>query len=203
SFTVKFSNCNRKRKVQYESSEPADFKVDEDGTVYAVRSFPLTAEQAKFLIYAQDQETQEKWQVAVNLSLEPTLTEEPAKDPHEIEEIVFPRQLAKHSGSLQRQKRDWVIPPINLPENSRGPFPQELVRIRSDRDKNLSLRYSVTGPGADQPPTGIFIINPISGQLSVTKPLDRELIARFHLRAHAVDINGNQVENPIDIVINT
>ncbi|CAO2593366.1 CDH2, partial [Lemmus lemmus] len=67
---------------------------------------------------------------------------------------------------------DWVIPPINLPENSRGPFPQELVRIRSDRDKNLSLRYSVTGPGADQPPTGIFIINPISGQLSVTKPLD-------------------------------
>lgn len=79
SFPVKFSNCNRKRKVQYESSEPADFKVDEDGTVYAVRSFPLTAEQAKFLIYAQDQETQEKWQVAVNLSLEPTLTEEPAK----------------------------------------------------------------------------------------------------------------------------
>lgn len=69
---MKFSNCNRKRKVQYESSEPADFKVDEDGTVYAVRSFPLTAEQAKFLIYAQDKETQEKWQVAVNLSREPT-----------------------------------------------------------------------------------------------------------------------------------
>uniref|UniRef100_I3LZX0 Cadherin-2 n=1 Tax=Ictidomys tridecemlineatus TaxID=43179 RepID=I3LZX0_ICTTR len=202
SFTVKFSNCNGKRKVQYESSEPADFKVDEDGMVYAVRSFPLSSEHAKFLIYAQDKETQEKWQVAVKLSLKPTLTEESTKESHEIEEIVFPRQSTKHSGYLQRQKRDWVIPPINLPENSRGPFPQELVRIRSDRDKNLSLRYSVTGPGADQPPTGIFIINPISGQLSVTKPLDRELIARFHLRAHAVDINGNQVENPIDIVIN-
>ncbi|KAJ0065379.1 hypothetical protein NL108_009543, partial [Boleophthalmus pectinirostris] len=74
--------------------------------------------------------------------------------------------------------------------------------IRSDRDKNRLLRYSVTGPGADQPPTGIFIINPISGQLSVTKPLDREHISNFHLRAHAVDLNGNQVENPIDIVIN-
>lgn len=81
SFPVKFSNCNRKRKVKYESSEPADFKVDEDGTVYAVRSFPLSAEQAKFLIYAQDKETQEKWQVAVNLSLEPSLTEEPMKVP--------------------------------------------------------------------------------------------------------------------------
>ncbi|EPY79126.1 cadherin-2 [Camelus ferus] len=238
---VKFSNCNGKRKVQYESSEPADFKVDEDGMVYAVRSFPLSSEHSKFLIYAQDKETQEKWQVAVKLSLKPASPEESvkvsididvfsenvflilrnvflyfnAKEPREIEEIVFPRQLTKHNGYLQRQKRDWVIPPINLPENSRGPFPQELVRvtslfearhqearIRSDRDKNLSLRYSVTGPGADQPPTGIFIINPISGQLSVTKPLDRELIARFHLRAHAVDINGNQVENPIDIVIN-
>uniref|UniRef100_A0A3B4AKX7 Cadherin domain-containing protein n=1 Tax=Periophthalmus magnuspinnatus TaxID=409849 RepID=A0A3B4AKX7_9GOBI len=75
-------------------------------------------------------------------------------------------------------------------------------QIRSDRDKNRLLRYSVTGPGADQPPTGIFIINPISGQLSVTKPLDREHISNFHLRAHAVDLNGNQVENPIDIVIN-
>ncbi|MGH0157433.1 UNVERIFIED_CONTAM: hypothetical protein FKN15_055932 [Acipenser sinensis] len=77
-----------------------------------------------------------------------------------------------------------------------------LDSIRSDRDKNRSLRYSVTGPGADQPPTGIFIINPISGELSVTKPLDREQISNFHLRAHAVDLNGNQVENPIDIVIN-
>lgn len=52
-----------------------------------------------------------------------------AKESREIEEIVFPRQLTKHNGYLQRQKRDWVIPPINLPENSRGPFPQELVRV--------------------------------------------------------------------------
>lgn len=56
------------------------------------------------------------------------------------------------------------------------------LQIRSDRDKNRMLRYSVTGPGADQPPTGIFIINPISGQLSVTKPLDREHISNFHVR---------------------
>ncbi|KAI9523888.1 Chromodomain-helicase DNA-binding protein, partial [Dissostichus eleginoides] len=52
--------------------------------------------------------------------------------------------------------------------------------IRSDRDNNRMLRYSVTGPGADQPPTGIFIISPISGELSVTKPLDREHISNFH-----------------------
>ena len=55
------------------------------------------------------------------------------------------------------------------------------LQIRSDNDKSRSLRYSVTGPGADQPPTSIFIINPISGELSVTKPLDRENIGNFHV----------------------
>ena len=78
-FVVKFSNCNGKRKVQYESSEPTDFKVDEDGMVYAMRSFPLSSEHSKFLIYAQDKETQEKWQVAVKLSLKPALPEDSVK----------------------------------------------------------------------------------------------------------------------------
>lgn len=59
--------------------------------------------------------------------------------------------------------------------------PVSVLQIRSDRDKNRMLRYSVTGPGADQFPSGIFIINPISGQLSVTKPLDREHISNFHV----------------------
>ena len=48
--------------------------------------------------------------------------------------IKFPRKhlRSSSSNSLRRQKRDWVIPPINVPENSRGPFPQMLVRV-SDR----------------------------------------------------------------------
>lgn len=45
--------------------------------------------------------------------------------------IKFPRKHQKSSSAngLRRQKRDWVIPPINVPENSRGPFPQMLVRV--------------------------------------------------------------------------
>ncbi|KAM6209548.1 cadherin-2 [Sarcoramphus papa] len=199
---VKFRSCDGNKKIHFGSSEPEDFRVGEDGVVYAERSFQLSAEPTEFVVSAQDKETQEEWQMRVKLTPEPAFSGASEKDQKKIEDIVFPWQQYKHSSPLKRQKRDWVIPPINLPENSRGPFPQELVRIRSDRDKSLSLRYSVTGPGADQPPTGIFIINPISGQLSVTKPLDREQIASFHLRAHAVDVNGNQVENPIDIVIN-
>uniref|UniRef100_A0A3P9HWE4 Cadherin-4 n=1 Tax=Oryzias latipes TaxID=8090 RepID=A0A3P9HWE4_ORYLA len=73
--------------------------------------------------------------------------------------------------------------------------------IRSDQDQDISIRYSITGVGADQPPNEVFSIDPELGKMFVTKPLDREHRSSYHLRAHAVDMNGNQVENPIDLYI--
>ncbi|XP_070816702.1 cadherin-2-like [Chaetodon trifascialis] len=204
-FNVSFMDCGG-GKVWFEVGDSSDFRVSEDGVVYTLRHLSLVGKgKAMVVVYARDLQSKQVWKTRVHLhtgsqQLKPsdaTLTQR-------VPEILFPWRsvVVRGDGSLRRVKRDWVIPPINVPENSRGQFPEDLVRIRSDRDKNRMLRYSVTGPGADQPPTGIFIINPISGQLSVTKPLDREHISNFHLRAHAVDLNGNQVENPIDIVIN-
>ncbi|KAF5906431.1 cadherin-4-like isoform X1, partial [Clarias magur] len=115
--------------------------------------------------------------------------------------IRFPPRQTSSSGELRRQKRDWVIPPINVPENSRGPFPQMLVSIRSDKDRSINIRYSITGVGADQPPNEVFNIDPEKGKMYVTKPLDREERSSYHLRAHAVDMNGNQVEQPVDLYI--
>uniref|UniRef100_A0A669F8H7 Cadherin-4 n=1 Tax=Oreochromis niloticus TaxID=8128 RepID=A0A669F8H7_ORENI len=115
--------------------------------------------------------------------------------------IMFPGSGHNITKGLRRQKRDWVIPPINVAENSRGPFPQMLVSIRSDQDQDISIRYSITGVGADQPPNEVFSIDPVLGKMFVTKPLDREHRSSYHLRAHAVDMNGNQVENPIDLYI--
>ncbi|KAG9348061.1 hypothetical protein JZ751_004086 [Albula glossodonta] len=193
---VRFVDCGRSVRLQYKSSDPADFRIGDDGVLYAARSFRVPgAQPVQLVVRAKDEGSEELWQTHVKLT--PTTSDTP-----QVREILFPPRHADGSGVLKRMRRDWVIPAINVAENFRGPFPQELVRIRSDRDKNRLLRYSVTGPGADQPPTGIFIINPISGQMSVTKPLDREQISSFHLRAHAVDLNGNQVENPIDIIVN-
>ena len=50
----------------------------------------------------------------------------------QVREITFPWRsvVVRGDGSLRRVKRDWVIPPINVPENSRGQFPEELVRVR-------------------------------------------------------------------------
>ncbi|KAG9332560.1 hypothetical protein JZ751_014658 [Albula glossodonta] len=77
----------------------------------------------------------------------------------------------------------------------------EAVRIRSDQDREIQIRYSITGVGADQPPNEVFRIDPVAGKMFVTKPLDREERSSYHLRAHAVDMNGNKVENPIDLYI--
>nr|XP_032800344.1 cadherin-2-like [Petromyzon marinus] len=104
------------------------------------------------------------------------------------------------SGRRRRQKRGWLIPAINVPENDRGPSPRGCVRIKSNtRGK---IRYSIVGPGADQNPTGVFVVNSVTGRLSVTKTLDRELIAEYLLKAHAVDMKGHPVENPVKLVIN-
>ncbi|XP_023155048.2 cadherin-2-like [Amphiprion ocellaris] len=211
-FNVSFMDC-RAGKVWFKVGDSSDFSVTEEGGVYALRRLSLVGkEKAVVVVYAHDLQSKQVWKARVHLHVHPSSSStgpeqvkpSDATLTQQVPEILFPWRsvVVRGDGTLRRAKRDWVIPPINVPENSRGQFPEDLVRIRSDRDKNRMLRYSVTGPGADQPPTGIFIINPISGQLSVTKPLDREHISNFHLRAHAVDLNGNQVENPIDIVIN-
>lgn len=58
--------------------------------------------------------------------------------------ITFPRQRQRGSSNgLRRQKRDWVIPPINVPENSRGPFPQVLVRVSNSYSTPHSLLLTV------------------------------------------------------------
>uniref|UniRef100_A0A8C3AB10 Cadherin-4 n=1 Tax=Cyclopterus lumpus TaxID=8103 RepID=A0A8C3AB10_CYCLU len=205
---LKFEDCQRSRELGFVSSDP-NYSVRPDGSVYAEQELANLSEPVQFMVTARGLRDAHIWETTVKLAL--------AGHPHPsifgggvtykymyiFSLIKFPRRHLRGSSAngLRRQKRDWVIPPINVPENSRGPFPHMLVRIRSDQDKAAGIRYSITGAGADQPPSGIYNIDPISGNMFVTQPLDREERASFHLRAHAVDMNGNQVENPIDLYI--
>ncbi|XP_072292433.1 B-cadherin-like [Eucyclogobius newberryi] len=104
---------------------------------------------------------------------------------------------------LKRRKRDmeWVIPDINLPENNRGPFPKKVtqIRIRSSDGKAHVVRYSITGPGADQPPEGLFTIDTTSGMIYVTQPLDREATDHYTLMVHAVAEGSGQDEELTEI----
>ncbi|XP_043937577.1 cadherin-4-like [Protopterus annectens] len=111
--------------------------------------------------------------------------------------LVFPRV----DSGLKRDKREWVIPAINILENDRGPFPKTIVKIESSRIKEIKVYYSITGQGADQAPVGIFVIERNTGSLNVTEPLDREEKDSYLLMAYAVSADGENVEEPIEIKI--
>ncbi|KAF3817707.1 hypothetical protein GH733_012994 [Mirounga leonina] len=114
---------------------------------------------------------------------------------------------------LRRRKREWVVPPISVAENGKGPFPQRLNQLKSNKDRGTKIFYSITGPGADSPPEGVFTIEKETGWLLLNKPLDREKIAKWgggqadptlvhpQLFGHAVSENGASVEDPMNISI--
>uniref|UniRef100_A0A3Q3XAY4 Cadherin-4 n=1 Tax=Mola mola TaxID=94237 RepID=A0A3Q3XAY4_MOLML len=200
--SMKFDDCMGNEAVVFQSSDPI-FSVLTDGSIFAQREGASLDEPVQFKLTANGPHTQ-VWETVVQVALiDPPLAQrngnEAIQAPAPV--IMFSRSAGNGSKGLRRQKRDWVIPPINVAENSRGPFPQMLVSIRSDQDQDISIRYSITGVGADQPPNEVFNIDPVLGKMFVTKPLDREHRSSYHLRAHAVDMNGNQVENPIDLYI--
>lgn len=60
-------------------------------------------------------------------------------------------------------------------------FSRSSFQIRSDKDNDIPIRYSITGVGADQPPMEVFSIDSMSGRMYVTRPMDREERASYHV----------------------
>ncbi|KAM3862625.1 B-cadherin-like [Diretmus argenteus] len=122
---------------------------------------------------------------------------EPMVASKDVPVMYFP----KSSGGLKRRKRAWVIPPILIPENDRGPFPKMVVHIRSDKADLKQIQYSITGPGADQDPKGLFTMDRTTGHLSVMQPLDREKQDKYLLKALAETPGSVNAEDPMDIIV--
>ncbi|CAM4639793.1 B-cadherin-like [Caretta caretta] len=192
---VSFESCAGRKRTAY-LSDDTRFKVHTDGVVSVKRPLQLHGHEKSFFIHAWDSASK-KHSAKVTLKREGHRhrrhTDSPANAQADI--LIFPKSRL----SRKRQKRDWVIPPINCPENERGPFPKSLVQIKSNNGTNIF--YSITGRGADEPPVGVFIIERETGQLKVTKPLDREDISNYTLFSHAVSANGKPVEDPMEIII--
>uniref|UniRef100_A0A8C0H5P6 Cadherin 1 n=1 Tax=Chelonoidis abingdonii TaxID=106734 RepID=A0A8C0H5P6_CHEAB len=196
---VSFQGCAGRNRTAY-LSDDTHFKVHTDGVVSVKRRLHLHGHKKSFFIYAWDSASK-KHSAKVTVKREGHVhrhhqhMDSPANAQTDI--LIFPESHP----SRKRQKRDWVIPPINCPENERGPFPKQLVQIKSNKDKETKVFYSITGQGADTPPVGVFIIERETGQLKVTQPLDREDISHYTLFSHAVSANGVPVEDPMEIII--
>ncbi|XP_010217083.1 PREDICTED: cadherin-1-like [Tinamus guttatus] len=110
---------------------------------------------------------------------------------------VFP----EHGLGLRRQKRDWVIPPINCPENERGPFPKNLVQVGGTRwprrSPGMALATWDTWPGLRRQKRD-WVIPPINCPENERGPFPKNLVQLF---SHAVSANGQPVEDPMEIII--
>ncbi|KAL6491068.1 hypothetical protein MHYP_G00014130 [Metynnis hypsauchen] len=104
--------------------------------------------------------------------------------------------------TLRRQKREWIIPPRKLKENVDYTINNFVVaKIRSDEETRTSIRYSLTGKGADEDPVNLFTVNKDTGIVSIHGILDREAIPFYYLKGVAKFQNGSRAEKDIDLRI--
>ncbi|XP_042349430.1 cadherin-15 isoform X2 [Plectropomus leopardus] len=107
----------------------------------------------------------------------------------------------RHQGQgVVRVKRDWIIPPIRVSENSKQ-VPEDLVQIKSDKIFTGEVIYKLEGPGVDQEPKNLFEIDDKTGVIRSKRPLDRERYNSFTLKAFALSPSGERLENPTTIEI--
>ena len=78
--------------------------------------------------------------------------------------------------AIQRDELKVWVRSLTFPCPVCSPF-----QIRSDKDNDIPIRYSITGVGADQPPMEVFSIDSMSGRMYVTRPMDREERASYHV----------------------
>ncbi|KAM9201806.1 cadherin-24 isoform 1-T2 [Dugong dugon] len=100
---------------------------------------------------------------------------------------------------LLRTRRSWVWNQFFVIEEYAGPEPVLIGKLHSDVDRGEGrTKYLLTGEGAGT----VFVIDEATGNIHVTKSLDREEKAQYVLLAQAVDRASNRpLEPPSEFII--
>ncbi|XP_058238072.1 B-cadherin [Hemibagrus wyckioides] len=203
--TVVFNNCDGRMRTVFDTTDRR-FHVESDGTVKMKRQVTLHDGHKTFSVHAWDSKGKK------HTALVRVEHQGKANHNHEQQEDVGASELEQtesilllefpKSGGLRRRKREWVIPPIRILENDRkGPFPKPLVQIKSSFAKETQMVYRITGVGADQPPVGLFTIDKFTGQMYVSRPLDREEKDKYELQAHAQSATDTIKEPAMEVIV--
>ncbi|XP_012581238.1 PREDICTED: desmoglein-2 [Condylura cristata] len=110
--------------------------------------------------------------------------------------------LPRHT-HLVRQKRAWITAPVTLREGEDLSRKNPIAKIHSDveEEKRLKVTYKYTGKGITEPPYGLFVFNKDTGDLNITRIIDREETPYFLLTGYALDNQGNNLEKPLELRI--
>ncbi|KAM8849428.1 desmocollin 2-like protein [Spinachia spinachia] len=105
------------------------------------------------------------------------------------------------SGFLKRFKRRWSPPPFNILENTPEAQPRLIDKVVSDSEAQFEVYYTISGPGVDQPPVGVFSLDR-TGNLFVHTQVDREEFPQFKLMVRVFDkVTNQEKDEPLDITI--
>lgn len=181
---VQFDDCQGNEEVIYEVSNP-NFKVEADGSLIALRN--VTENVRALFIHGRSPHSDDMAEVKIL----------GRKDRHNsIKNMLkVPRHL-----SLLRHRRSIVAPPVSIAENQRTPFPKIVGKVVVS-DRIQGSKFRLYGKGVDEEPKGIFRINENTGEVSVSRSLDRELIPSYQLRVETIDESGKTIEGPVDLEV--
>ncbi|XP_047445379.1 uncharacterized protein LOC125010662 [Mugil cephalus] len=126
-----------------------------------------------------------------------------AVDPEDVKGLVFEeaeseveeevRDRTEGRGSRSRSRRSWIWNQFFVIEEYAGPEPVLIGRLHTDMDRNDGrTKYVLRGEGAGS----VFVIDEKTGNIHVTKPLDREEKDEYRLIATATDRQTDRALEP-------
>ncbi|XP_039358771.1 cadherin-13 isoform X4 [Mauremys reevesii] len=193
-----FDDCEGNDKLNFEVSNP-DFKVEPNGSLVALKN--ITEAGRALFIHARSAQAEDMAEVLIV----------GGKDHHGSLKEIF--KIEDGSLGILRHKRAIVATPILIPENQRPPFPRAVGRVSKqlpdnttiqnreieviDSDRTEGSKFRLSGKGVDQEPKGTFKINENTGEISVTRSLDREATPTYQLQVEITDVSGKSIEGPV------
>uniref|UniRef100_A0AAV2JPY4 Cadherin domain-containing protein n=1 Tax=Knipowitschia caucasica TaxID=637954 RepID=A0AAV2JPY4_KNICA len=175
--TVEVADCDI-QSLQLSSSDP-DFIIKENGALVTITTVYVKATGRTFSVVAQD-----------------------GTGSRSEMEICLHQEIQQNENLLRRKKRRWSPPPFNIRENDNGPFPKEIEKIVSDSEIKYPVYYTLSGPGFNEAPVGVFSFDRKTGMLSINKAVDREEYPIFVLTTNVYNENtGVPTDLPLDIKV--